>query len=90
MSIILNITKPTKREIYFTKYISQQKYILLNIYSYTNYTHRGYLKLNRNQFEYNTTTWNINTKKFLNRMEYKKENYNLKIENENIPTKPKQ
>ena len=32
----------------------------------------GYLKLNRNQFAYNTTTWNINAKKILNRMEYKK------------------
>ena len=32
----------------------------------------GYLKLNINQFVYNTTTLNINAKKFLNRMECKK------------------
>ena len=31
----------------------------MRIYSYTRYIHRGYLKLNRNQFEYNTTIWNI-------------------------------
>ena len=28
----------------------------MRIYSYTHYTHRGSLKLNRNQFEYNITT----------------------------------
>ena len=32
----------------------------------------GNLKLNRNKFVYSTTTRNINTKKFLNRMECKK------------------
>ena len=73
MSIILNITKPTKREIYFTKYIYQQKYILLNIYSYTHYTYRGYLKLNRNQFVYNTTIWNIHEKNFWKKWNTKRE-----------------
>ena len=47
----------------------------------------GHLKLNRNQFVYNTIAWNINTKIF-KQNGIQKENYNLKIENENIPTKP--
>ena len=44
----------------------------------------GHLKLNRNQFVYNTTTWNINTKIF-KQNEIQKENYNLKGKN-NTPS----
>ena len=58
-------------------YVNFNKHYKKRIYSYIHYTHRGYLKLNRNQFVYNTTTWNINTKNF-KQNEIQKENYNLK------------
>lgn len=56
-----------------TLYVNFKK----RIYDYTHYTHRGLLKTNRNQFVYDTTTWNIDAKIF-KQNEIQKENYNLK------------
>ena len=58
------------------------------IYSYTHYTHGGFLKTKQKTNLYITLLPEILMQKIFKQNGIQKENYNLKVENENIPTKP--